>query len=79
MTDPTRIHFASQSGSSFDWKQAKVTSLVKRDDIPIKKTTVVPKAIYKVTFNTRDDESIGAIGIYFDPATVQIVGIDIRK
>lgn len=37
-----------------DWKEAKVT-IVQWDEVPLKKTSVKPKSIYKVTFNTNLD------------------------
>lgn len=61
-----------------DWKEAKVT-IVQWDEVPLKKTSVKPESIYKVTFNTNLDELLGPIGIYFDTATKEIVGYDARK
>lgn len=56
-----------------DWKKAKVT-IVQWDEVPLKKSTVKPEVIYKVTFNTNQDGLLGPMGIYFDPVTKIIVG-----
>jgi hypothetical protein len=60
-----------------DWKNAAVT-IVQRDEVPIKKTSIKPESIYKVTFHTNKDELLGPIGIYFDPETKEIIAYDIR-
>ncbi|KRE31650.1 hypothetical protein [Paenibacillus sp. Soil522] len=60
-----------------DWKEAKV-KIVKWDEIPLKKASIKPESIYKVTFNTNKDEMIGPIGIYFDSTIKEIVGYDAR-
>lgn len=61
-----------------DWKEAKVT-IVGWEDVPIKETESIPESVYKITFNTKQDELLGPIGIYFDPAAKTIIGHDARK
>lgn len=60
-----------------DWKEAKV-KIVKWEEIPLKKVSLKPESIYKVSFNTNIDGLLGPIGVYFDSATKEIVGYDIR-
>lgn len=61
-----------------DWKTSDV-KIVKRDDVPFKKTSIKPERIYKVTFKTKIDEQVGPIGIYIDSSTKEMVGYDVRN
>ncbi|RCW40346.1 hypothetical protein [Paenibacillus prosopidis] len=61
-----------------DWKEASIEKS-SFEQVPLKKDSIkTSNNIYKVTFKTNQDELIGAIGIYIDAVSNQVVGEDAR-
>lgn len=61
-----------------DWKEASIEKS-RFEQVPLKKGSIkTSNNIYKVTFKTNQDELIGAIGIYIDAVSNQVVGEDAR-
>ena len=51
-----------------DWKKA-----------PVSETTYEEKAVYSVTFNTKDDDLLGSITVYVDSTTLVVLGYGLRS